>query len=213
MDNREIAQGCEMHCYACESTNVIVTADGPNSFIVDCMDCGSDRKEDLGVTVLTSKEKDTSGLILPRNIAPMNSPMFIADKYSEMAEDYKSLASMTDNLSEIAKFRKLQKSAEDMAENEAWLNENYENTLHSNDSVQDNGPAFAAEEEHVLRCLGAALLMQWPRLPATIQRELFDSAGALGELQNTALLRGQIARFLHRHKDDASPTSDLAGSA
>jgi hypothetical protein len=54
----------------------------------------------------------------------------------------------------------------------------------------------------VLRCLGAALIMQWNTLPAKLQRELFDNAGAMGELLNTSALRGQIARFLHKHKND-----------
>jgi hypothetical protein len=46
--------------------------------------------------------------------------------------------------------------------------------------------------------------MQWNTLPAKLQRELFDTAGAMGDLLDTAALRGQIARFLHKHKDDES---------
>jgi hypothetical protein len=44
--------------------------------------------------------------------------------------------------------------------------------------------------------------MQWNTIPTKLQRELFDTAGSLGELLKTAALRGQIARFLHDHKDD-----------
>jgi hypothetical protein len=44
--------------------------------------------------------------------------------------------------------------------------------------------------------------MQWNTIPAKLQRELFDTAGSMGELLATAGLRGQIARFLHKHKDD-----------
>jgi hypothetical protein len=54
----------------------------------------------------------------------------------------------------------------------------------------------------VLRCLGAALIMQWNTLPTTLQREVFDTAGSVGKLLETAALRGQIARFLHKHKND-----------
>src|SRR6478672_3478480 len=57
------------------------------------------------------------------------------------------------------------------------------------------------EEEHILRCLGAAVIMQWNDLPTKIQRELFQHA-ILGELTHTAELKGQVARFLHQHKDD-----------
>ena len=36
-----------------------------------------------------------------------------------------------------------------------------------------------------------------------LQREIFDTAGSVGKLLETAALRGQIARFLHKHKNDA----------
>ena len=45
-------------------------------------------------------------------------------------------------------------------------------------------------------------LAQWNTLPTKLQRELFDNAGSMGELLDTPALRGQIARFLHRYKDD-----------
>jgi hypothetical protein len=62
--------------------------------------------------------------------------------------------------------------------------------------------ALAKEEEHILRCLGAAVIMQWNDLPADVQRELFDHAISMGELRNTAELKGQIARFLRKHQTD-----------
>jgi hypothetical protein len=34
----------------------------------------------------------------------------------------------------------------------------------------------------VLRCLGAALIMQWNTLPQKLRRELFDNASSMGEL-------------------------------
>jgi hypothetical protein len=63
--------------------------------------------------------------------------------------------------------------------------------------------ALAKEEEHILRCLGAAVIMQWNDLPTKIQRDLFDHAIAMGEPRCTAELKERIARFLHRHKNDA----------
>jgi hypothetical protein len=62
--------------------------------------------------------------------------------------------------------------------------------------------ALAAEEEHILRCLGAAVIMQWNNIPKKLQRELFDSAGSMGDLLGTKALRAKVARFLHKHKDD-----------
>ena len=37
--------------------------------------------------------------------------------------------------------------------------------------------------------------MQWNTLPAKSQKELFDNAGAMGELLQTEELRGQIVAF------------------
>jgi hypothetical protein len=101
-----------------------------------------------------------------------------------------------------------------LADNEAWLADNSDKMVQAQDElpyqVQGNAPGkkvldhgvLAAEEERVLRCLGASVITQWNTIPAKLQRELFDAAGSMGELLNTAELRGQIARFLHKHKDD-----------
>ncbi|MGB8639253.1 MAG: hypothetical protein WCD30_14125, partial [Pseudolabrys sp.] len=67
-------------------------------------------------------------------------------------------------------------------------------------------------EEHILRCLGAAVIMQWNTIPTKLQRELFDTAGSLGDVLKTSELRGQIARFLHDHKDEESSTDCSSGS-
>ena len=61
----------------------------------------------------------------------------------------------------------------------------------------DTNRTTLASGDQGLRCLGAALIMQWNTLPVKLQRELFDHAGGMGELLDTSALRGQIARFLH----------------
>ena len=70
------------------------------------------------------------------------------------------------------------------------------------DEKSDN-VALAREEEHILQCLGAAVMTRWNDLPTHIQRQLFQHAVSLGERSHTAQLKEQIARFLHDHKDDA----------
>ena len=57
-------------------------------------------------------------------------------------------------------------------------------------------------EERILQCLGAAVLLQWNDLPTPIQQQLFEHAVGMGEAGQTAQLKEQIARFLHKHKDD-----------
>jgi hypothetical protein len=93
-----------------------------------------------------------------------------------------------------------------LADNEEWLANNFDKMVQVPAAERPGHITLVAEEERVLRCLGAAVIMQWNTLPAKLQRELFDTAGSLGDLLDTAALRGQIARFLHKHKDDESET-------
>ena len=60
-----------------------------------------------------------------------------------------------------------------------------------------------------MRRLAAAVIMQWNTISAKLQRELFDAAGSLGDLPQTVTLRGQIARFLHNHKDEEKPVDSI----
>ncbi|MGQ0484333.1 MAG: hypothetical protein ACT4SY_03135 [Hyphomicrobiales bacterium] len=62
--------------------------------------------------------------------------------------------------------------------------------------------ALHAAEERILRCLGAAVILQWSDLPTEIQRNLFEDAASMSDPQRRFRLKQQIARFLHEHKDD-----------
>ena len=68
--------------------------------------------------------------------------------------------------------------------------------------VDDQDLALAAEEDQILRCLGAAVIKRWNAIPTKLQRELFNNASSMGELLQDGALAAQIARFLHKHKDD-----------
>jgi len=63
------------------------------------------------------------------------------------------------------------------------------------------------DHKKILECLGAAVIMRWGTLPTKIQRELFEHATSLADLAQTAPPKGQIARFLHNHKDDGAGTT------
>jgi hypothetical protein len=128
--------------------------------------------------------------------------MFTPQQYRSKATQYTDLAKTASNPAEVLEYQALERSFTVLADNEQWLSDNHCKVVHSrhnNDSACDD--ALAAEEEHVLRCLGAALIMQWNTLPRKLQRELFDNAGAMGDLLDTGTLRGQVARFLHKHKE------------
>ena len=67
-----------------------------------------------------------------------------------------------------------------LADNEQWLADNHDNLAINLDKLvplpepsETSEATLAAEEEHILRCLGAALIMRWNTLPAKLQEELF----------------------------------------
>jgi hypothetical protein len=152
--------------------------------------------------------------------------MVTSEQYRAKALEYGNLAGTSANADEKREYQKLQQKFTELADNDEWLAEHQKQTLHVADaayfdeafvakkeSISQNGESIpqtrgsgeallAEDEEHILRCLGAALIMQWGALPRKLQRELFDNAGAMGDLLDTASLRAQIARFLHKNNSD-----------
>ena len=127
--------------------------------------------------------------------------MFTPQEYRTKAAEYTTLAKTTSSPAEAREFQALEKSFTVLADNEQWLADNHDKIVRpstKDDSTADD-ETLPAEEEYVLRCLGAALIMQWNTLPRKLQRELFDNASSMGELLDTATLRGQVARFLQKH--------------
>ncbi|TFV41013.1 hypothetical protein E4K66_09305 [Bradyrhizobium frederickii] len=129
--------------------------------------------------------------------------MFRSQQYREKAAEYDELIKGSTDPDEILRLQEQQDRFASLADNEQGLADEYDNAVQVAEQGRSHGLALAAEEELILRCLGAAIIMQWNALPTTLQREIFDTAGSIGKLLETAALRGQIARFLHNHKDDA----------
>jgi hypothetical protein len=127
--------------------------------------------------------------------------MFKSQRYRAKAVKYRGLVQRSVDPDEIGRLQELEGRLTSLADNEEILAYDYDNAVAEQDG--SSGAALAAEEELVLRCLGAAIIMQWNALPKTLRREIFDTAGSVGKLLETAALRGRIARFLHKHKDDA----------
>lgn len=144
--------------------------------------------------------------------------MFTAEHFrTKVAESAESIKN-TDVPSEIHEFERSMKSFGLLAQNEDWLADNFDKMIHSQDVLSMDeavgkrldSKAVAEIEEHILRCLGAAVIMQWNTIPTKLQRELFDTAGSLGDVPQTVTLRGQIARFLHSHKGEEIPTDGIS---
>ena len=74
--------------------------------------------------------------------------------------------------------------------------------------VRQRGSGSLSEHEtHILQYLGAAVLLRWNELPTHIQRELFEHALVDVEPGKVTMLKEQIARFLHKQKDDSKSRS------
>ena len=124
----------------------------------------------------------------------------------------------TDVPSEIRELQRSKESFSALAENEDWLANNFDKIIHSQGAPPEDDAAgqpvadvtVAEIEERILRCLGAAVIMQWNTIPTKLQRELFDTAGSMGDVLNSAALRAQIARFLHKHKDEESVADSVS---
>jgi hypothetical protein len=128
--------------------------------------------------------------------------MFTPRQYRDKAAGYGELVKTANGPNERREFQALEQSFTVLADNEQWVADNHDKTVRNTKFEQMDRAALVQEEEQTLRCLGAALILQWNTLPQKLRRELIDSAGAMGELLETAELRGKIARFLHKQKSD-----------
>jgi hypothetical protein len=126
--------------------------------------------------------------------------MTTSRQFRERAAAYRGLSEESTTLEQRHEFLELERSFNTLADNEQWLEKNQKDIVHA---PLDTGlPDTIAEEERMLRCLGAAVILQWNTLPTKLQRELFNSAGDIGDTAEIVPLRGEIARFLHKHKND-----------
>ena len=137
--------------------------------------------------------------------------MFAPVDYRKHALDYATQAKNAGTPDERNKLQVLEQRFRQLADNEQWLQDNHARTIKSEykhvsapDSIGECESVSAKDEEYLLRCLGASVILQWNTIPAKLQRELFDTAGSMGEMMETVELRSRIARFLHKHKDDAA---------
>src|SRR2546423_4490263 len=126
--------------------------------------------------------------------------MTTPSQYRADADRYSELIKGTDKPDEIREFKRLEHTFNELAENEDCMVNNSNKTIHSEEAT--NTVPLTEEEGRILRCLGASVIMQWNNLPTKLQRELFDNASSVGELLETGAFKQQMARFLHKHKDD-----------
>src|ERR1700730_18388748 len=121
----------------------------------------------------------------------MEAQMFTAKKYRAKSKECGDLIEESNDPSQIRKLQDSKDSFSSLADNEEWLANNFDKMVQVPAEQQPSHITLVAEEERVLRCLGAAVMMQWNTLPAKLQRELFDTAGSMGDLLDMAGVGGQ----------------------
>lgn len=106
------------------------------------------------------------------------------------------------SISAMIETRKVPKNLFDLAKALGrWESEGGSTELQGSELGQEIAPREV--EERILRCLGAAVILQWNDLPTGIQRILFEDAASMSDPERRWRLKVQMARFLHTHKDDA----------
>ena len=138
--------------------------------------------------------------------------MFTAKQFRAKAAESAESLKHTNVPSEIRELQRSKERFTALAENEDWLANNFDKIIRSQDIHPPDDGVARETEEHILRCLGAAVIMQWKTIPTKLQRELFDTAGSMGDVLKSAALRAQLARFLHRHKNDVESPADCTSN-
>jgi hypothetical protein len=128
--------------------------------------------------------------------------MVTAKQCRAKAAEYTELLKAVHLPAETREIRRLEQSYLTLAENEEWMADNLERTNTPGADENWYGDAIRSKHgQHTLGCHGADVATQSSAIPTRVQ-QLFDDAGSMGGLLQTATLRGQIARFLHKHKVD-----------
>src|SRR5215207_8574721 len=110
--------------------------------------------------------------------------MFSAAQYRAKVAEYRTLLTNTPcSANATSEFRNLEQIYTTLADDEEWMEINVDNTIKRR-KLRDIPTHLA--EEHTLRCLAAAVTMHWNAVPTKLQRELFDSASAIGDQQPAA---------------------------
>jgi hypothetical protein len=130
-----------------------------------------------------------------------------AQRYRAKATEYRELRKTAHLPSEVRQYRNLEHSYITLADNAQWLIDNREK-IHcpgADDSLYGD-VLRPRQERNAQRKTALGSLATAAPMPAaevlTKVEQLFDDAVSRGGLLQTAVLRGQLTRFLKKHQHD-----------
>jgi len=80
--------------------------------------------------------------------------MFTAEQYRAKAAEYTELMKTANNPDELCQFHKLERSFTELADNEQWVTDHYDQTLHAAKDDEAHAVALGAEEGLCLSMTG-----------------------------------------------------------
>jgi hypothetical protein len=132
--------------------------------------------------------------------------MFTAQQYRAKADEYAALLQTARSPAEVSEYRDLQRSFASLAENLEWMTANATRRLSSltddPDKAVPDPELRRIDESNILRCLGAAMMLNWNVIPAKLQRSLFEDAITM-LAEEASVSKRVLAQYLHDHKNDA----------
>ena len=128
--------------------------------------------------------------------------MSTARQYRAKAAECTELLKAAGLPAETRELRRLEQSYLTLAENAEWIADNREKINVPGADENWYGDAILAQQgKHAPGSHGADVATPSAAIPTKIQ-QLFDDAGSMGGMLQTATLRGQIGRLLHRDEVD-----------
>src|ERR1043165_6052199 len=116
--------------------------------------------------------------------------MFTAEQYRAKAAQYDGFLAAAQSPAEIAEYRGLRQSYATANADKTMSTE-----VHAPRRKRRDRDAAYEEQENILRCLGAAVILNWNMIPTKLQRALFEAASTIQASGQAAPLRDTLARF------------------
>jgi hypothetical protein len=85
----------------------------------------------FGQIIVPADDNLPGALTVIRPLAQKGSPMFTTEQYRAKAAEYSALLKTANGPNEVSEFQKLERSFTELADNEQWVTDHHDQTLHA----------------------------------------------------------------------------------